>query len=331
MDFRMEKTEESSLRAFLKSRITMKQYFGLLKDILEQAGDSRKRGLQVQLQPDMIRVVNGKVQLNTFEEDSVIQMDAIIAFIKQITFQTVFASSENCQEITDFLQYMDDKTSCQRVEDIYEYCLDQVYDPEEDIKEESDEKQSGVVKNETAVRTDSREQIWKPSENGETGTLDPRFWEQMKKPSENGETGVLDPRFWDNMKHSSDQGETGVLDPNFWKSVDRSAKLNRTVAERNYRATASLVQLRGGVVTNIDSDSFWIGKENVDLILDKPTISRKHAVITRNDNHFFISDNGSTNKTYVDNQEIPPKASVEIFQGTKIRFAKEEYEFRINQ
>jgi pSer/pThr/pTyr-binding forkhead associated (FHA) protein len=64
-------------------------------------------------------------------------------------------------------------------------------------------------------------------------------------------------------------------------------------------------------------------------IFDNTYISRNHAqLITRND-RFYIVDCRSTNKTYVDGKLIPSDMEIELFSGTKIRLANEDFIFTI--
>lgn len=79
----------------------------------------------------------------------------------------------------------------------------------------------------------------------------------------------------------------------------------------------------------VDRQSFRIGKEkNCDyVVLNNNAVSRIHAdIITRN-HRYYIIDNHSTNKTYVENRAIPAKKEIEIFSGTKLRLANEEFVF----
>ena len=127
--------------------------------------------------------------------------------------------------------------------------------------------------------------------------------------------------------------ETGVLDQDvFEKTLNNSISGKLKTEEGTYGEDyiVQLVNVKKGEVIPINKDNFWIGKgTEADLRIQEEIVSRKHAVIITKNNHYFICDNGSTNKTFVNNKEIPPKASVEIFDGTKIKFANIEYEFRI--
>ncbi|CEG28514.1 FHA domain-containing protein [Bacillus sp. B-jedd] len=80
----------------------------------------------------------------------------------------------------------------------------------------------------------------------------------------------------------------------------------------------------------VDKPAYRIGKERSFcdyFISDNNAISRSHAdIITRN-TRYYIIDHNSTNKTYVDGRAIPVKQEVEIFSGTKLRLANEEFLF----
>lgn len=82
----------------------------------------------------------------------------------------------------------------------------------------------------------------------------------------------------------------------------------------------------------IDKPAFRIGteKEYCDLfICDNTYISRSHADIITRDDRYYIIDQKSTNKTYVDGKVIPIKTEVEIFSGTQIRLANEDFIFSV--
>ncbi|WP_052345823.1 FHA domain-containing protein [Paucisalibacillus sp. EB02] len=83
---------------------------------------------------------------------------------------------------------------------------------------------------------------------------------------------------------------------------------------------------------SIDKPSFRIGKEKryCDyFISNNQTISRSHADIITRDERYYIIDNNSTNKTFVDQRVIPVLKEIEIFSGTKIRLANEDFVFYI--
>ncbi|MCA1054934.1 FHA domain-containing protein [Rossellomorea aquimaris] len=83
---------------------------------------------------------------------------------------------------------------------------------------------------------------------------------------------------------------------------------------------------------SVNKPSFRIGKEKSYcdyFVSDNNAISRSHADIITKGNRYFIVDNNSTNKTYLDNQAIPVNQEVEIFSGTKLKLGNEEFVFYI--
>lgn len=71
------------------------------------------------------------------------------------------------------------------------------------------------------------------------------------------------------------------------------------------------------------------GTTNYYIVSGNTAIGRQHAVITNQEERFFIIDLNSTNKTYVNDEVIMPRQNVEIFDDTKIRLANEEFIFNI--
>lgn len=70
-------------------------------------------------------------------------------------------------------------------------------------------------------------------------------------------------------------------------------------------------------------------KEICDMFIDNTYVSRHHADIIKQDDHYYIMDKGSLNKTYVDDTMIDPETPVEIFDGTKITIANEDFIFSL--
>lgn len=93
-----------------------------------------------------------------------------------------------------------------------------------------------------------------------------------------------------------------------------------------------LVRLRTNEEYIIDKPSYRIGTEQkyCDLfICDNTYISRSHADIVSRDDRYYIIDRNSTNKTFIDGKVIPVEKEVEVFSGTQIRLADEDFTFNI--
>lgn len=78
---------------------------------------------------------------------------------------------------------------------------------------------------------------------------------------------------------------------------------------------------------------FRIGKERKYcdyFVSDNNAVSRSHADIVTRDRRYYIIDLNSTNKTYVDDRVIPVEKEIEIFSGTRLRLANEDFVFYID-
>lgn len=80
----------------------------------------------------------------------------------------------------------------------------------------------------------------------------------------------------------------------------------------------------------VANTNFKIGKERtyVDyFIADNSYISRCHANIITNENGFFLVDNNSRNRTYLNSRQITGSVQEKIENGDKITLANEEFTF----
>jgi hypothetical protein len=74
---------------------------------------------------------------------------------------------------------------------------------------------------------------------------------------------------------------------------------------------------------------FYIGKitDGMDAVIMESTISRIHAKITQEDENFYITDMGSTNGTFINEENIQPHSRKQIKIGDILRFANVTYTF----
>ena len=89
-----------------------------------------------------------------------------------------------------------------------------------------------------------------------------------------------------------------------------------------------LKRLKNQEVQPINTDEFYIGRgtDKVNYsIADNKIISRIHAVIIARNGKHYIKDLHSTNKTFVNGNEISPDVEIEITAGMTIRFADEDF------
>lgn len=96
---------------------------------------------------------------------------------------------------------------------------------------------------------------------------------------------------------------------------------------------AYLYRSRTGENIPITNDNFRIGKntEGVDYRVDGNTnISRFHAVITRNNEYYYIEDLGSTNYTFVNSVRVAANRKQQLQSNDVVYLADEEFIFIVN-
>lgn len=193
------------------------------------------------------------------------------------------------------------------------------------------------------------------SNQGETGVLDVSFWEQNSvlkdatKIQQNnsqrlrGQTGnsgqmargyqqnsYAQPSYQQSGYTPPATDETGVLDESFWEQEMNSQRLSsQSKVGAMVTKNIALVNEKSGEESRIRKNVYVIGKDSnvADLVIRNKTVSRKHAEISIRGSRYYIRDNGSLNKTFVDGTEIPPETFVEIFNGTRIKISNEMFRF----
>ena len=91
-----------------------------------------------------------------------------------------------------------------------------------------------------------------------------------------------------------------------------------------------LVRVSTNETILVDKPVFRIGKEKsfVDyFVSNNSAVSRSHADIITRGNRCFVVDQNSKNKTYIDGQRLPIMQECEIFDGSRLMLADEEFIF----
>lgn len=81
----------------------------------------------------------------------------------------------------------------------------------------------------------------------------------------------------------------------------------------------------------LETDSFVIGKEEKVVnycVSNNPSVSRRHAMVVRRGNNFFINDLGSTNFTFVNESIVSTDEELELQSGDVISLSNEKFIFR---
>ena len=251
------------IKEYVRNAMSTSEYFKIIHESLKLIEKAYDGGMYVLLDINMMYIKNDKIQLQILFEDKELSAYNIAEFLKELTFACVFNTSEDVSMVTDFLKYLDSNWS--------------------------GKVSKGKINFEDLLH-------WNDNRFKKTDVL-------LQTCADNGETGVLDPSYWDELVKKSNKPD--------------NCNLPRFVNRKNKETII------------INKDSFWIGKGDVDMPVNKDTISRKHAEFISRGQHYFIMDNDSTNKTYVNGKAIMPKVSVEIYNGAIVKFADEEYEFLV--
>jgi pSer/pThr/pTyr-binding forkhead associated (FHA) protein len=130
-----------------------------------------------------------------------------------------------------------------------------------------------------------------------------------------------------NMGKAQDQG-TSLLDNS--KEIGTTVLGAATMPKRTVSGT--LIRKRDKKQVLIDKESFSLGKDSLHTdfcINDNSAISRSHAVIKALQDGVYIEDCNSTNGTFVNDKRVIAGQPVKLSDGTIIKLADEEFEYRI--
>ena len=106
-------------------------------------------------------------------------------------------------------------------------------------------------------------------------------------------------------------------------------KKNSIINKKKY---GYLISKKSGEASEINKKLFKIGndKNKCNLTcLNNTTISREHAEIFIIDEEFFLLDNNSTNKTYINNVELKCNIKYKLNNNDKLKFSNEIFYFEI--
>lgn len=87
-----------------------------------------------------------------------------------------------------------------------------------------------------------------------------------------------------------------------------------------------LIPLKGEAIV-VDADEALVGREaNCNVVVSHPSVSRRHALIKRKQNVFFVVDQGSANGTFVDSKRI---VDATLKDGCVLRFGSASFKVEV--
>lgn len=128
--------------------------------------------------------------------------------------------------------------------------------------------------------------------------------------------------------HSMNFGETTVLSGG---GIGETTVLTTSMLKQQ-TIQPHIIRAKNNEKVMVDKPVFRIGKERsyVDYFIgDNSGISRSHANIITREGKYFVVDTNSTNHTFVNGTIIQSNVEVEINHGDKLRFANEDFEFKL--
>lgn len=177
----------------------------------------------------------------------------------------------------------------------------------------------------------------------------PQVYKQIQR-TKDGHSQILNGKKWEvdsgNIQYTGPQGEedtallveeeqTALLEDEEQTTLlieddcDATTLLEPVVIKKPY-----LIRVNTQERADINKEVFKIGKDSKTAdfhITGNSAVSRQHADIIVRDECYFIKDNNSTNKTYVNDVLAPAGEEVEIHDGDKIVLANEPFEFHVDE
>jgi len=129
--------------------------------------------------------------------------------------------------------------------------------------------------------------------------------------------------------HAMNFGETTVLGAG---GIGETTVLNASMLGQQKTVQPHIIRAKNSEKVMVNKPVFRIGKERsyVDYFIgDNSGISRSHANIITREGKYFVVDTNSTNHTFVNGAIIQSNVETEITHGDKLRFANEDFEFKL--
>lgn len=89
-----------------------------------------------------------------------------------------------------------------------------------------------------------------------------------------------------------------------------------------------LIPLKGEAIV-VDADEALVGREaNCNVVVSHPSVSRRHALIKRKQDVFFVVDQGSANGTFLDSKRI---VDATLKDGAVLRFGSASFKVEVRE
>ena len=319
-------TMKEYLGEYVKKDRLLKVFYGIANTIRESSEYMINwTSFSLERKEIYVNPENGDVRLLCLPLLTVINDGNICNFFKNVLFSSQFDLDENGDYVGKLITFLNPKS----------YTLDKfIYELEDmlglehkEVVEEEDEEDEEDTTVEAETEEDKRD-----------ADVEKEPAEDTEQEAANDDDTEIQPELEENIAETSDEvidekvtEETIEIDEVSGKDAE-TEEVPPTVSKPEIEPY--LIRLSNNQEIKIDKDSFYIGKDekNVDYcISDNLAIDDKHAYIIRHGKEYFVVDNNSKNHTYLNRVLIGTDEEIFIPHGAQLRFADEDFEFRMHK
>lgn len=319
-------TMKEYLGEYVKKDRLLKVFYGIANTIRESSEYMINwTSFSLERKEIYVNPENGDVRLLCLPLLTVINDGNICNFFKNVLFSSQFDLDENGDYVGKLITFLNPKS----------YTLDKfIYELEDmlglehkEVVEEEDEE----YEEDTTVEAETEE-------DKSDADVEKEPAEDTEQEAANDDDTEIQPELEENIAETSDEvidekvtEETIEIDEVSGKDAE-TEEVPPTVSKPEIEPY--LIRLSNNQEIKIDKDSFYIGKDekNVDYcISDNLAIDDKHAYIIRHGKEYFVVDNNSKNHTYLNRVLIGTDEEIFIPHGAQLRFADEDFEFRMHK
>ena len=316
-------TMKEYLGEYVKKDRLLKVFYGIANTIRESSEYMINwTSFSLERKEIYVNPENGDVRLLCLPLLTVINDGNICNFFKNVLFSSQFDLDENGDYVGKLITFLNPKS----------YTLDKfIYELEDMLGLEHKEVVEEEDEEDTTVEAETEE-------DKSDADVEKEPAEDTEQEAANDDDTEIQPELEENIAETSDE----VIDEKVTEETIETDEVSGRDAEtEEVPPTVSkpeiepyLIRLSNNQEIKIDKDSFYIGKDekNVDYcISDNLAIDDKHAYIIRHGKEYFVVDNNSKNHTYLNRVLIGTDEEIFIPHGAQLRFADEDFEFRMHK
>ncbi len=316
-------TMKEYLGEYVKKDRLLKVFYGIANTIRESSEYMINwTSFSLERKEIYVNPENGDVRLLCLPLLTVINDGNICNFFKNVLFSSQFDLDENGDYVGKLITFLNPKS----------YTLDKfIYELEDMLGLEHKEVVEEEDEEDTTVEAETEE-------DKSDADVEKEPAEDTEQEAANDDDTEIQPELEENIAETSDE----VIDEKVTEETIETDEVSGRDAETEEvppivskpEIEPYLIRLSNNQEIKIDKDSFYIGKDekNVDYcISDNLAIDDKHAYIIRHGKEYFVVDNNSKNHTYLNRVLIGTDEEIFIPHGAQLRFADEDFEFRMHK